>query len=239
MGPGRKSTLTGSTDSDNDSQDGNGGTLNLPEYSVTFTVIPGDPENISTSFDKPIRIRVPFDLPIIFEDKYLNAILDAPNPDHYEVKLFSKAGTFELNEMKVKERKRGEEIPGLLARFTLLNTTEKFKWTRAEKEMVKTVKAELEVKSKKTTFPLLRLNFAVKVGRPDRILVFPDKEEGDIVIENGTLPSLGVKVLDACHNLVTCDIEPKLQGGIMVEFFHAQRKLSTHTLDFNTGPDGN
>lgn len=227
------------TDSENDSQDGNGGCLNLPEYSVTFTVRPGDPESVVASVEKPIRIGVPFDLPVMFEDKYQNPILDTLNPDEYEVRLLSAAGTFQLNEVRVKEQRRGEETPGLVARFTLTDTRDKFKWTRAEKEMVKMVKGDLEVKSKKTSFPLLKLNFPVKVGRPDRILLFPDEEEGDIVVENGSLPSLGLKVLDACHNLVTCDIEPKLQGGIMVDLFHDARKLSTHTLDFNTGPDGN
>ena len=193
--------------------------------------------NIVCEWNEPIRLQVPFEIPFHFVDIAGHPVLETPMEDDYEVKITSNKGKFELIDKKVKLNSKN--IPELVCKFTLLSTTEKFKWTKTDKDMVKMIPALLDVKKNNDNFPPVQLNFSAKVGKPETILVFPGRDEGNIEIENGTLPLIGVKVLDKCHNLVTCDIEPKLQSGVIVEFYEEDgKKISTHTLDFNTGPDG-
>lgn len=106
------------------------------------------------------------------------------------------------------------------------------------------IEAEVSLKTADASDEVFRVKIQLKfkAGEPDTLQLVDPADGESCVIENGTLPQFGVKVLDAFGNMVTTAIEPNLEIKVVFGEQSATggRKdwLAEYTLSFMTGPNG-
>ena len=210
----------------------------LPSLKIPFQIIPC-PEIAYIQTPKPtecFRIGDQFDISLTLMDQFDNAVENARQ--EFRSSIVSTGMDFSVTRTVTED---GEvRLEGVIAVGKIDELSER---------TVPLVMIEAEVclwpaDSPQSEEPLFRVKIQLKfkAGAPETLVLVDPAGDEKCVIENGTLPQFGVRVLDAFGNMVTTAIEPKLAITVSFGEYTATggRKdwPGDYSLSFMTGPNG-
>ena len=211
--------------------------IKFPSLEIPFEVVANEAQFavVPPMEGDAFAVGDPFDYTVTFMDAYDNPVSVAPQgmvgviqPKEVDWQVSVEKTITKGDRMILKNVvAKGKIEQGKTRKGLKLNV-----FVRHNKDLTKNMDGDFEPVEMEVKF---------KSGHPASLQVFP---EGQVKIENGTLPDFGIKVMDICDNLVTKMTEENL--AIQVKFFEMNKNLRRYLnngliymLEIpHTGPDG-